>query len=291
MSLNRPVPKNAEPVRVAIVERDARRARALAHAASLVLTPAPVILAKVSLAELESEHGADLVVLTQLGVSERSVVTRLARDTAMLLLADASEESARRFVEWGIQDVLPFSSIEGEDFGRAVRLGLVRSRRERELRRMALVDELTRLYNRRGFLLVAQERLASLLRRKAPAVLAYLDLDGMKRINDTFGHEAGDRALVTLADAMRRSFRASDVLGRIGGDEFVALAEDASRADTLLMEARLRRRLSETVAESVETSVGWAILDPERPASLQELLGAADRSMYLAKRRGRFRVV
>lgn len=291
MDRNRQDHRTAKPLRVAIVERDDRRARALAHAASLVLTPAPTIVPRTSLLELESDLGADLTLLTQVSGADRSVVTRLAREAAVLVLTDANEETARRLVGWGVQDVLPFDSIETEAFGRAVRLGLVRAARERELRRSALLDELTDLYNRRGFLLIAQERLAGVLRRRTPAVLAYLDLDGMKRINDTRGHEAGDRALAQLAEAMRRSFRSCDVLGRIGGDEFAAFAEDAGRADTLLMESRLRHRLATTMGESLDVSIGWAILDPERPASLQELLGHADRSMYVAKRRSRFRVV
>lgn len=291
MNRNRQDHRQAKPLRVAIVESDERRARALAHAASLVLTPTPTLVPKAALREMADDTGADVVLVTRVSDADRSTVARLSRESTLIVLADADEATARRLVGWGVQDVLPFASIETEAFGRAVRLGAVRSARERDLRRAALIDEITGLYNRRGFLLVAQERLAGLLRRRTPGLLAFLDLDDMKGINDRRGHEAGDRALGRLAEALRRSFRSSDVLARVGGDEFAAFAEDAGRSDTLLMEARLRHRLASSGADPLDVSIGWAVFDPDRPASLQELLGEADRTMYVAKRRSRFRVV
>src|SRR5438132_6011309 len=99
-----------------------------------------------------------------------------------------------------------------------------RKRAEAALQSLSLVDELTGLYNRRGFLAVTEQHLAAIRRNKKVPVVLYADLDGLKQINDSLGHHEGDRALVKSAEIFKETFRSSDILGRIGGDEFVVLA-------------------------------------------------------------------
>src|SRR5437588_1422229 len=99
-----------------------------------------------------------------------------------------------------------------------------RKRAEAALQSLSLVDELTGLYNRRGFLAVTEQHLAAIRRNKKMPVILYADLDGLKVINDSLGHHEGDRALVKAAEIFRETFRSSDIIARIGGDEFVVLA-------------------------------------------------------------------
>jgi diguanylate cyclase (GGDEF)-like protein len=156
------------------------------------------------------------------------------------------------------------------------------------LRELALVDELTGLHNRRGFLLLAHKQLQVAQRTLRPALMLFLDLDGLKLINDEHGHEAGDAALRRLSGVLHAALRSSDILGRYGGDEFAVLCpETGAEAIPRILEA-LQRRVDEANAGSgrpwrLSLSSGTAVFDPRHPATLEELLRAADAAMYRAK--------
>jgi diguanylate cyclase (GGDEF)-like protein/PAS domain S-box-containing protein len=185
--------------------------------------------------------------------------------------------------------------------GEAVRIAVVRDvteRRQREaelkrqaelLRSMSLRDELTGLYNRRGFQEHAQQQLRSSARTKQPASLFFIDLNGMKNINDTLGHEAGDRALVATARLLQLAFREADVVARLGGDEFAVMAAQCGSVDVAGVIERLEqqaRRLNDASNEPFRISfgIGSAIFDPGSPLDLAELTERADQSMYEHKR-------
>lgn len=158
------------------------------------------------------------------------------------------------------------------------------------LRSLATMDELTGLHNRRGFLTLAPQYLKLADRRKRAALFVFADLDGLKSINDTFGHQAGDQALCEVARVLKQTFRESDLLGRLGGDEFAVLALDApvATADTVL--ARLRETLrahNAGRAFDLSLSLGIARYDREHRASVEELLAQADAQMYERKREKR----
>ncbi len=169
-----------------------------------------------------------------------------------------------------------------------------RKRMEEEIRALSLLDELTKLYNRRGFLTLAEQQLKYAHRLKRRAFLVYADVDSLKSINDTFGHEEGDRALVQFAGILRKSFRDSDIIGRLGGDEFVILAIEANRASPDTFTGRLQEKLDlyNLQAPGDETrrtfrlavSTGVVTYDPEFPSTLQDMLSQADRLMYDRKR-------
>jgi diguanylate cyclase (GGDEF)-like protein len=157
---------------------------------------------------------------------------------------------------------------------------------------MATTDELTSLSNRRGFEALAQHTLNVCKRMQKPATLLFFDLDDFKKINDSFGHAEGDRALKTFSAALLQVFRDSDVIGRLGGDEFVVLLSDAG--DTLA--AAILPRLTERIEEKHQTvqhgyairfSVGRAQYDPARHGNISDLLAEADAAMYSAKRQAR----
>jgi diguanylate cyclase (GGDEF)-like protein/PAS domain S-box-containing protein len=169
-------------------------------------------------------------------------------------------------------------------------------RREQELenqaqllRSLSLRDELTSLYNRRGFQEHAHHQLLHAARTKRYASVFFIDLDGMKTINDTLGHEVGDRALTLTAHLLAGAFRESDIVARLGGDEFAVFAPDCDGDGTRSMCERLARHVAELNQAGGEPfrlsiSVGTAQFDPIHPAALDTLLETADREMYERKR-------
>ncbi|MDP1803526.1 MAG: sensor domain-containing diguanylate cyclase, partial [Acidimicrobiales bacterium] len=150
--------------------------------------------------------------------------------------------------------------------------------------RLAIVDDLTGLSNRRGMDFLGRQVLAMCARQGTQAVLLYADLDDLKPINDHHGHDAGDRALQAVAHAFVGSFRNADVLARIGGDEFAALLAGTADVGVPLdrMGAALRRASAET-GFPLALSIGTAVFDPAAPQDLDDLLAQADAAMYEAK--------
>jgi diguanylate cyclase (GGDEF)-like protein len=154
---------------------------------------------------------------------------------------------------------------------------------------MATVDELTRLQNRRGFLVMAQHALALAARKATPCCLVFFDLDKFKAINDNFGHAEGDKALVAFAQQMQRSFRDADILARLGGDEFVVLLLDCPHAlaqvivDRLLAGLERRNQVSHS-GYPIECSYGIVRVVLEARESVDVLLARADALMYENKR-------
>src|ERR1700674_1728956 len=119
---------------------------------------------------------------------------------------------------------------------------------ERELRYLALTDDLTCLYNRRGFFAAATQQLKLARRNSQSMLLLFCDVDNLKKINDSYGHREGDLALVRPADALEAAFRDSDVLARLGGDEYAVLALEASDEDQTLLLNRLEKNLKKSNA-------------------------------------------
>jgi diguanylate cyclase (GGDEF)-like protein len=160
---------------------------------------------------------------------------------------------------------------------------------ERELRHLALTDDLTCLYNRRGFFAAATQQLKLAQRYERGALLFFCDVDNLKHINDSFGHREGDLALVRTADALENAFRDSDILTRLGGDEFAALALETSSQDDGVILHRLEESLKKSNANesryALSLSVGVARFDPQNAVSLGELMEKADRDMYEHKRK------
>ncbi len=160
---------------------------------------------------------------------------------------------------------------------------------DRELRYLALTDELTCLYNRRGFFAAAVQQLKVATRKEQSLLLLYCDVDNLKKINDSYGHQEGDMALIRAADALEQAFRASDILARLGGDEFVVLATETSGKTEELVLRRLEKNLKELNAEEtryeLSLSIGVARFDPKCAVPLGELMAQADEAMYEQKRK------
>ena len=156
---------------------------------------------------------------------------------------------------------------------------------------LSLTDDLTGLYNRRGFIALAEQQLKLVRsnRVKNELSLFYADMDGLKQINDRFGHEAGSQAIVKVAGVLKETFRETDIIARIGGDEFTVLTVEVSPDKDNTVKARLQeniRRHNETgdCQHPLSLSIGVAQADAVGITSVEELLARADQAMYAQKR-------
>lgn len=170
-------------------------------------------------------------------------------------------------------------------------------KQKQRLEKLATTDALTGLYNRRyTFERGAQEVLRS--RRSGESLaLIMIDLDHFKKINDRHGHAAGDAVLVAVADAMRAGLRQIDVLGRVGGEEFLLILPSTDKSGAGVIAERMRTRISQLGVvlqdgERVSLTASFGIIagegsQPDAAESFNELLGQADTAMYIGKQRGR----
>jgi diguanylate cyclase (GGDEF)-like protein len=170
-----------------------------------------------------------------------------------------------------------------------VRTGSHLSQLQEELRQLATVDELTGLANRRGFFALGEHELLVAARTRSAVALLFVDVDGLKRVNDELGHSTGDLLLKEAADVIRETIRASDLAGRLGGDEFCVLlmgdpeldphrAVERMRSTTALHNERPGREFH------LSLSIGLSAISPGRSVTLEELIDAADEGMYEDKR-------
>ncbi len=181
--------------------------------------------------------------------------------------------------------------IEGKSIGRVWTFRDItqQKRGEERLLTLSLVDDLTGLYNRRGFMTLAEQELKMANRLKRGMFLLFTDLDELKDINDTYGHQEGDRALIAMASVIKETYRDPDIIARIGGDEFVVLAiEGASESSAENLRIRLNRNLGifnarEKRRYTLILSMGVVRYDPEHPASIEDLIAEADKRMYEEK--------
>ncbi|HEY6182277.1 MAG TPA: diguanylate cyclase [Terriglobales bacterium] len=156
----------------------------------------------------------------------------------------------------------------------------------KELENLSLVDDLTGLYNRRGFMALADHRVKLAYRNGAVFSVAFVDLDGLKQINDALGHQAGNQALVDAANALKNCFRESDILARIGGDEFALFIAEADHKEII---HRIHEKLHIFNSEpgrqyQLSFSTGIVLGNAEKNLDIAALLEGADELMYRQKR-------
>jgi len=170
-----------------------------------------------------------------------------------------------------------------------------RKRMENEIRDLSLRDHLTELYNRRGFISLAEQQIKMAQRAEKKIQLTFIDVDDLKLINDKLGHEEGDKALIETANILRHAFRQSDIIARVGGDEFAVLAIDTMDMNSEAFSKRLQQKIDEFNTKELRKymlSMSWgtSVFDPKSPLSMDELMSSADKLMYIQKR-GKQKVV
>jgi diguanylate cyclase (GGDEF)-like protein len=174
--------------------------------------------------------------------------------------------------------------MEATQLLRAIHFAIERQRSAEQVRKLTLVDELTGLLNRRGFYSLGKQHIKIAQRASRQLVLFYIDLDGLKSINDQFGHFEGDQALRQIASILKETFRSSDLIARLGGDEFTVLAIDAVRdsIDNMLsrLAANLRSANLKNPRYQLSLSTGFARFDPQGSPDLERMLVEADEAMY-----------
>lgn len=199
------------------------------------------------------------------------------------------EMLAIKAVQMGAQDYLVKGQVDGSLLSHAIRYGIGRDQLLVKLRNLSLIDELTGLYNRRAFFKFAKQYFKLASREERGIWLLFGDFDELKRINDAMGHNEGDQALIDTANVIKKTFRESNIIARIGGDEFAVLAIGAHKDSLNALTTRLQKNLEVHNTKNndhyeLSLSIGAAYYDPECPCSIEELIVQADKSMYRQKR-------
>lgn len=232
----------------------------------------------------------DLTLPDAEGLDAPLALRTAAVDVPIVVLTGVDDDRlAEANVRAGIQDHLLKSEISSPLLVRSIRYAIERNRLVKSLKELSLKDDLTDLYNRRGFFTMAEQQLKVAERLEKPVLLFYLDVDGMKSCNDLHGHARGDGLLLKVARVLKLTFRESDVLARMGGDEFAVLTLDAANETAEHPIARLHRNLelenaSDAASCEASFSVGFAMGNPANGLDLDELVRKADEMMYVEKR-------
>lgn len=245
--------------------------------------------------EALAEDGADVVLLDlnlpdSTGLTTFTSVRAAFPDLPIIVLSGLDDrEISTMAVREGAQDFLVKGGFDGQALFRAILHAIERHQLYKQLMGAALSDELTGLFNRRGFLTLAGQLFKSARRLARGAFLLYVDVDGMKIVNDNLGHREGDRMLGDMAGLLRETFRESDVLARLGGDEFAVFGIEETPREAVEPKERLLACMASFNAAGkrpyvLSASIGLSCLDIDCAGSLAELLSCADARMYEEKR-------
>jgi two-component system, cell cycle response regulator len=238
-------------------------------------------------------------VLLSLRAGESELVKRVGEqaDAPIIVLADVENDPvALGSLQNGADDYLVKHSIDCDTLRHVLDCAIARNVWRRQMYVLSLVDELTGLYNRRGFMTLGEHQLTIAHRTGTGVNLAFADLDGLKFINDHFGHSAGDRALRDTAKTLKAAFhRESDLVARIGGDEFAVLWIANTPFSTDAVRARLKSALDLYVASQnlpyrLSLSIGVCQYQRGFANPLMEMLTEVDQRMYAEKHRAKINI-
>ena len=236
------------------------------------------------------------VLLLDLGLQESSGMDTLkiilehnVEVPIIVLTGQDNDHLGLEAIKEGAQDYLSKGQLDKNVLTRSIRYAIERHHLLSELHNQSLKDYLTGLNNRRGFFILAQQQVKLAKRMRRPVLFVVADLDGMKQINDTFGHEAGDQALIETAGILKKTFRDADIIGRIGGDEFAVciMEDDTSTAEAITTRLEENIRIANNTTTSpykLSISEGIARFDFASETSFEQMLAQADGLMYEKKR-------
>ena len=205
----------------------------------------------------------------------------------IVITDERDEDLGIEAVKKGAQDYLVRSEFSERILRRAIIYSLERHEILENLYKTTIVDELTGLYNRRGLLTLGNQQVELAKRQNDDMFIFFLDLDGMKIINDTLGHEFGDKALIDTSKIMHKSFRTTDILSRIGGDEFVVVAVKAQYEFISIIIDRVKDFVRQANEENdkfdLSMSIGVSKVNLDAKSPLEDAIRDADKKMYDAK--------
>ncbi len=223
------------------------------------------------------------------GYETFSRVQELQLDIPVILMtATDDEQFALKAIQDGAQDFLVKGEVDAKLLFRAIRYAIERHQMQSELRSLSLTDELTGLYNRRGFSTLATQHLKLARRTGQSFLIVFADLDDLKSINDTYGHAEGDAILIETANILRNTFRESDIISRYGGDEFLVLVTDASYDDKTSIYSRIHTLVdkfnkSDVMDCYLSLSLGVVSVEPNKDFNLDNIVAEADKALYVDK--------
>jgi diguanylate cyclase (GGDEF)-like protein len=222
-----------------------------------------------------------------------SEIQELALDIPVILMTGISnDEIALKAIQNGAQDFLVKGEVDAKLLFRSIRYAIERHQMQSELRSLSLRDELTGLYNRRGFLTLAGQHLKLARRTGQEFFIVFADIDDLKAINDTYGHAEGDAVLMAAADILKKIIRESDILARYGGDEFLVLITDAINDSGDEIYRRLQKQVEQVnnghmLKSFFSISVGIRCFEPSQDVNVENLIARADEALYKNKQSGR----
>ncbi len=232
----------------------------------------------------------DLSLPDEQGVGTVTRVCEQAPDTPVVVMSATDDETmAIKALQKGAEEYLVKGKVNGHALSRILRYAIMRHKGRVELQSLSLVDDLTNLYNRKGFMLFAQQQLSLSVRAKRGMILFFIKLDGLKEIKDKSGHQSGDLALIETANILKEIFRDSDIVGRYAEDEFTAIAIESFDANNEIIITRLQDDLNSSNKQEnrlyeLSLSIGTAYYDTEELCSVEGLINRAEVSMYEQKK-------
>ena len=233
----------------------------------------------------------DLILPDAKGLNSFYKIYENSPEVPIIVLTALSDESiAISAVQSGAEDYLVKDLVERNLLIRSIRYAIERHRMLMSLRSLSLLDELTGLYNRRGFSGLATQFIKLSIRKERNLLVIFLDVDELKKINDTFSHKDGDQAIKDASRIIKNTFRETDVIGRIGGDEFAVIAVEFTGNTPELIEKRLQENIKNHNKKTnrkfnLSLSCGISHFNFKDELTIDELLNHADRLMYENKQK------
>jgi diguanylate cyclase (GGDEF)-like protein len=227
----------------------------------------------------------DLSLPDEQGVDTVARVCEQAPDIPVVVMSGTDDETmAIKALQKGAQEYLVKGKVQSHALSRILRYAIMRHKGRVELQSLSLVDDLTGLYNKRGFILFAQQQLSLSVRAKRGMILFFIKLNGLKEIKDKSGHQSGDLALIETASILKEVFRDSDIVGRHAEDEFTAIAIESFDANNEIIITRLQDDLYSSNKQAnrlyeLSLSIGTAYYDTEELCSIEKLINRAEESM------------
>jgi diguanylate cyclase (GGDEF)-like protein len=243
-----------------------------------------------ALVELDNEKYdiilLDLSLPDEQGVETVVRVCEKAPDIPVVVISGTDDETmAVKTLQKGAEEYLVKGKVKSHSLSRILRYAIMRHKGRVELQSLSLVDSLTGLYNKKGFMLFAQQQLSISVRTKRGMILFFIKLDGLKEIKGESGHQYRDLALTETANILKEVFRDSDIVGHHAEDEFTAIAIESFDANNEIIITRLQdelksRNKQENRQYKLSLSIGTAYYDTEELCSVEELINRAEESRY-----------